>query len=75
MTDEEKSIILEALREFRTGYESRVGGLVDELTHVVNHEAPHEEIVQIAKRVAWSQTRIDEIDRTIFLANRFPTEG
>jgi len=75
MMPAEKSTILEALRELRTGYESRVGGLVDELTRVVNNEAPHEEIVQIAKRVAWSQTRIDEIDRTIFLANRFPTEG
>jgi len=75
MLQSEKDTILEALRELRTGYENRVGGLVDELTRVVNHEAPHEEIVQIAKRVAWSQTRIDEIDRTIFLANRFPTEG
>jgi len=74
MTDEEKSTILEALRELRTGYENRVGGLVDELTCVVNHEAPHDEIVHVAKRVAWAQTRINDIDRTIFLANRFPTE-
>jgi len=74
MLQEDKSTILEALRELRTGYVKRVGGLVDELTRVVNHEDPNEEIVRIAKRVAWSQTKINEIDRTIFLANRFPTE-
>jgi len=74
MLNDEKSIILEALRELRTGYENRVGGLVEELTRVVNHDDSHEEIVRIAKRVAWAQTRINDIDRAIFLANRFPTE-
>ena len=74
MLQSEKDTILEALRELRTGYEGRIGGLVEEITRVVNREDSQEEISRVAKRMAWAQTRLNEIDRTIFLAHRFDTE-